>query len=269
MTSNPRLRAVLKTGCILAGLNPGLGGPPLLLFMSLPSFDSGSRLLLFAPHPDDESLGAGILLQHAVQAGAAISVVYLTDGENNPWPQRCLSRRWRLNATDRQRWAKLRRREAFAALQVLGVSPQTARFLGWPDQGIARLFHSQPETIVAQLRYLIQEWSPTHLVGSDVADRHCDHSALGEILASLFSNSGSGPADILRWSYLVHGGDANFQEEALVVPQTAPQAEVKRRAIECHQTQLMLSRRRFLAYAARPEYLREIINQPQGTLAPA
>src|SRR6185369_1868960 len=86
-----------------------------LFAVSLPSFNSSSRLLVFAPHPDDESLGTGILLQQAVAAGAAICVVYLSDGENNPWPQRALSRRWRLNATDRQRWAKLRRREAIAA----------------------------------------------------------------------------------------------------------------------------------------------------------
>ena len=83
---------------------------------SVPSFNAASRLLVFAPHPDDESLACGILLQNAVEAGAAILVIYVTDGENNPWPQRYLSRRWRLNAAARQRWAKLRRKEALAAL---------------------------------------------------------------------------------------------------------------------------------------------------------
>jgi LmbE family N-acetylglucosaminyl deacetylase len=73
--------------------------------MSLPSFNTSSRLLIVAPHPDDESLACGVLLQNAVEAGAAILVIYVTDGENNPWPQRYLSRRWRLNAADRQRWA--------------------------------------------------------------------------------------------------------------------------------------------------------------------
>jgi LmbE family N-acetylglucosaminyl deacetylase len=226
--------------------------------MSLPSFDSGCRLLLFAPHPDDESLGAGILLQHAVQAGAAVCVVYLTDGENNPWPQRCLSRRWRLNATDRQRWAKLRRREAVAALQVLGVSPQAARFLGWPDQGLAALFDAKSSNVVAQLRHLVLEWSPTDVVGSDPADRHQDHRALGRILTTLFSTPARALSGTRRWSYMIHGRNPSFLREALAVPQTGEQGEVKRRAIGCHQTQLMLSRRRFLAYAARPEFLRPV-----------
>jgi LmbE family N-acetylglucosaminyl deacetylase len=92
-----------------------------------------------------------------MEAGAAICVVYITDGENNPWPQRCLSRRWRLNPRDRQRWAKLRRREALAALGVLGVSPEDARFLGWPDQGLARRFRSDSASVLARLRYLILE----------------------------------------------------------------------------------------------------------------
>ena len=98
--------------------------------MPLPSLTSESRLLIFAPHPDDESLACGILLQHAVATGATTHVVYLTDGENNPWPQRCLSGRWRLNAADRPRWAKLRRREAIACHQTQLLLSRR-RFLGY------------------------------------------------------------------------------------------------------------------------------------------
>ena len=156
--------------------------------MSVISFAPNSRLLVFAPHPDDESLACGIVLQHAVQTGAAICVVYLTDGENNPWPQRCLTRRWRLDAADRQRWAKLRRSEALAALCVLGVSAEDARFLGWPDQGLTSLLRSDPAPTLARLRYLMMDWSPTVVVGPDVGDRHADHKAVGVMLDELFSH---------------------------------------------------------------------------------
>ncbi len=67
------------------------------LAVPVPAFTSRSRLLLFAPHPDDESLGCSILLQRAVRARAMIRVVYVTDGDDNPWPQRVLERKWRLN----------------------------------------------------------------------------------------------------------------------------------------------------------------------------
>jgi LmbE family N-acetylglucosaminyl deacetylase len=223
--------------------------------MSLPSVDSSSRLLIFAPHPDDESLACGILLQNAVAAGAAVLVIYVTDGENNPWPQRFLSRRWQLNAADRQRWAKLRRREALAALEVLGVSPEDARFLGWPDQGLGQLLESQPAVVLARLRYLTQEWSPTHIVGPDVRDRHRDHSAVGLMLERLFCRGGLISEEIHRWSYVVHGRETGFRRNAEALPQTDRQTEVKRLAIQCHRSQLMLSRGRFLGYANRPEFL--------------
>lgn len=221
-----------------------------------PALSQSSRLLVFAPHPDDESLACGVLLQHAVEAGAAVCVVYFTDGENNPWPQRYLSRRWRLNPRDRQRWAKLRRREALAALGVLGVPPEDARFLSWPDQGLARLFQSDSASVLAQLRYLIREWHPSVVVGPDIADRHTDHSTVGSLLSALFARGTTPFQDVRRWSYIVHGRDAEFLRDCKRLPQTPLQTDTKRRAIGCHQTQLMLSRRRFLSYAARPELLR-------------
>jgi len=58
--------------------------------------------MMFAAHPDDESLACSIVLQQAVRAGAAIRVVYATDGDDNPWPQRVLERKWRLNARSEQ-----------------------------------------------------------------------------------------------------------------------------------------------------------------------
>jgi LmbE family N-acetylglucosaminyl deacetylase len=215
-----------------------------------------SRLLVFAPHPDDESLACGIVLQRAVEAGAAIAVVYLTDGENNPWPQRWLSRRWRLNAADRQRWAKFRRQEAVAALRLLGVPPEDVRFLGWPDQGLARLFQANPALVQARLRYLIENWSPSDVIGPDSRDRHPDHRAMGAMLNILFAQRTPALEDVRLWSYIVHGRDAAFLRECATVPQTPSQAQTKRRAIGCHETQLTLSRRRFLSYAERPELLR-------------
>jgi LmbE family N-acetylglucosaminyl deacetylase len=222
------------------------------------ALNQSSRLLVFAPHPDDESLACGILLQRAVEAGAAICVVYITDGENNPWPQRYLSKRWRLNPRDRQRWAKLRRREALAALGVLGVSPEDARFLSWPDQGLARLFRSDSASVLARLRYLILEWAPSDVVGPDTADRHTDHKAVGTMLNALFAHGTAPFQGVRHWSYIIHGRDAGFLRDCQPVPQTPSQAETKRRAIASHQTQLMLSRRRFLSYATRPELLRSI-----------
>ena len=57
------------------------------------------------------------------------------------------------------------------------------------------------------------------------------------------------------WSYVVHGRSAAFFERAQKLPQSRIETARKKLAICCHKTQIKLSRRRFLAYANRPERL--------------
>src|SRR5438093_8677651 len=132
--------------------------------MIAPAFNSDSRLMMFAPHPDDESLACSIPLQRAVRAEAAVRVVYATDGDDNPWPQRLLERKWRLNAADRKRWGKLRRAEALAALRALGVRASDARFLALPDQGLTNLLKCDCRSTLERFAAIIRDWAPTHLL---------------------------------------------------------------------------------------------------------
>ena len=46
----------------------------------LASCPDGDRLLVFAPHPDDEIIGCGGVLLNAIEAGRDVQVVYVTDG---------------------------------------------------------------------------------------------------------------------------------------------------------------------------------------------
>ena len=115
--------------------------------------ESAQRLLVFAPHPDDESLGTAGLIQHVLARGGQVRVVFATDGDNNPWPQRYLERRWRLSIRDRQRWGTRRRDEALAALQTLGVVADDAvHFLHWPDQGLAHLLAERRHDCIQSLQ---------------------------------------------------------------------------------------------------------------------
>src|SRR6059058_480629 len=102
--------------------------------MSAPVFTSDSRLMLIAPHPDDEALACSIILQRAVRTDAPIRVVYATDGDDNPWPQR-----------------------------VLDVSASSVRFLALPDQGLTDLLKCDCRSALERFRAVIRNWSPTHL----------------------------------------------------------------------------------------------------------
>ena len=232
---------------------------PTLLLEHLPVFaptlTPRSRLMLFAPHPDDESLACSIILQRAVRAGAVIRVVYATDGDDNPWPQRVLERKWRLNATDRKRWGKLRRAEALAALRMLGVHGSASCFVGLPDQKLTALLIHDCRFALDRLAGIVADWAPTDLLLPSVSDTHPDHSALAVMIRLVLSESFSQETFTSVWSYAVHGKSPAFFERAATIRQSESETTTKLRAIRCHKSQLKLSRKRFLGYAARPERL--------------
>src|SRR5437763_13071541 len=54
--------------------------PPARPVFPLPD---ATRLMLVAPHPDDDMLGAGGLMQRVLETGGTVRVVYLTDGDGD------------------------------------------------------------------------------------------------------------------------------------------------------------------------------------------
>ena len=227
-----------------------------------PTFDSRSRLLLIAPHPDDEALACSVILQKALRAGAAIRVVYVTDGDNNPWPQRALERRWTLSPSDRQRWGNLRRAEALAALRALDFAVPDVRFLGLPDQGLTNLLLRDCDTTATRITQAIDDWSPTDILAPSLFDIHPDHNAVAVMMRLIFADFL--PAGVLHWNYLVHGRSPAFFDNAVELSSSESEIAKKREAIRCHQTQIKLSRRRFLRYAARPERFLRVERESAG-----
>ena len=80
-----------------------------------------ARVLIIAPHPDDDVIATAGLMQKTRAAGGRIRVLFVTDGENNGWPQRFMELKIFLGSTDRWRWGVLRRREAEDSLIRLGI----------------------------------------------------------------------------------------------------------------------------------------------------
>jgi LmbE family N-acetylglucosaminyl deacetylase len=230
--------------------------------LTAPTFDIRSRLMLIAPHPDDEALACSVILQQAVRAGAAIRVVYVTDGDNNPWPQRALERRWRLSASDRKRWGKLRRAEALAALHVLDIHPADVQFLALPDQGLTDLLLRDCNSALTRIAQVIDDWSPTDILGPALSDIHPDHNAVAVMMRLIFADFLA--PGVSHWNYLVHGRSSAFFDNAVELSSSESEIAKKREAIRCHQTQIKLSRRRFLRYAARPERLLRVERESAG-----
>lgn len=79
-------------------------------------------VLVIAPHPDDEVLLAGGVMQQAVEAGQQVHVVIMTNGDSS-----C------------ERDGYLREAESVAALKFLGVPERNVHFLGYPDGALEKL----------------------------------------------------------------------------------------------------------------------------------
>ncbi|MBS0583971.1 MAG: PIG-L family deacetylase [Proteobacteria bacterium] len=209
---------------------------------------AADRVLVIAPHPDDESIACGGLLLVAREAGAVGFVVALTDGDNNPWPQRWIEKRWRIDAAARARWGARRRAEAQAALDLLGIAADAREFHGLPDAALTSLLMRDAEQLVAPLRARIAAFEPTHIAFPALADRHPDHSAAH--IAVQLALLGGGRA-VRRLEYQVHGIARPLTPHAVELSDS--QRDIKRTAIACHRTQMALSGKRFLAYASSRE----------------
>lgn len=212
----------------------------------------GARLLVLAPHPDDESLAAAGLIQRARAHGAPVSVVFASDGENNPWPQRAMEHRAWIGARQRAAWGARRHDEADAALRILGVDPARVHRLGWPDGGVTRMLLDGVASMLESLRALIVRERPTVLVLPDMADRHPDHGALRVLVEMALRDMPDSQRPICL-GYLLHGHPQAGAAQRTVLALAGAELEGKRRAIAAHASQMVLSRRRFMGFASPTE----------------
>ena len=218
-----------------------------------PAFSTRTRLLVVAPHPDDETIATGLLLQQVRAAGGEVRILLLTDGDNNPWPQRWLERRLRVKPPDRRRWAQRRRAEMRQALERLGLSQASMRPLGWPDLGVSTLLLQSSGDGVAAIAREIGQFTPSLIALPSLLDRHPDHGATHVLVRLALAGQAAAPA---LYTYLVHGksGDGAFVK----IPTTPAQAANKREALLAHRSQLALSGKRMRRLAERPEHYIEL-----------
>lgn len=180
--------------------------------------------LVLAPHPDDETLGAGALIHHASRIGRLAGVVFLTDGAaSHPTA----------DAEARARLSRLRRDEAAAALDLLcGGEAVSIDHLGWLDAHPFPAGSAEFDDTVARLVAICRERGVTALAVTADHEPHCDHAAASRVAAAV-----ANVLDIDIFDYLVWGeGDPPDCRTALITP--AMPASVRAQALAAHASQL-------------------------------
>ncbi|MFC5743439.1 PIG-L deacetylase family protein [Dyella tabacisoli] len=214
------------------------------------SLNPQTRLLVIAPHPDDETIGTGGLIQQVRAAGGEVRILLLTDGDNNPWPQRWLERRLWIGAAERARWGRRRRGEVERALRKLDVPAQALHAFGWPDMGISVSLRQDFAPLLSAMTQQVQAYRPNVIALPALGDRHPDHSAAHVLLRLALTGQAELPTLL---TYLVHGHAAEQPSERMLIDSTAVQQSTKLSAMAEHHSQMALSAARMLRLAGRQE----------------
>jgi len=101
----------------------------------LPGLGPDDRVLILAPHPDDEIIACSGLIRRALKAKARVKVLFLTNGDHNEPSYLVYKKRLALFTSEFIGMGRTREKESLAALQYLGLNAADAVFLGYPDYG--------------------------------------------------------------------------------------------------------------------------------------
>ncbi len=148
-------------------------------FSDVASPSQGQKVLVFSPHPDDETIAIGGYIAQAEKNGAHVRLVLVTDGNKHH------------NGT-------VRHAEFRKATGILGVAESNLVFLDFPD---GTLEQQKPSVLFEQLKKQVDDFVPDIVLYPDSQDFHPDHSTTGKIMTQIMKTE---PQTQIAYEYLVH-----------------------------------------------------------------
>ncbi len=188
-------------------------------------FPATSRLVVVAPHPDDEILACGGLIATHVAQGGEVLIIGVTDGEASHGEAPPITR---------AALAEMRRQERLAGLRALGLSAPAVLSLALEDGQV------QPQAEVLLQRLLSELRSTDVVVSTWEQDGHPDHDAVGSAVRRACATVGcvSLAAPVWTWHWATPG-DARVPWHRLrALPLEAEFGARKQAALALHQSQL-------------------------------
>lgn len=185
----------------------------------------GGRLVVVAPHPDDEVLACGALLAMQVQRRGPVLVLAVTDGEASHGVQA---------EEGANRLGERRRLESLLGLQSLGVPPEATRRLGLPDGQVTayrEVLSSMLKDLLHPLDLVVTTWR---------LDGHPDHEATGAAVADACAARACRliEAPVWMWHWSEPGDPRVPWQRLYALPVSAAAQQLKARALAAHASQL-------------------------------
>ncbi len=189
-------------------------------------FPAQQRVCIFAPHPDDETLGCGGLLQQLAANGNPITIIHVTNGTQSH-PDSSLYSPETLNT--------IRPKESLDALKVLGIASQvTTIALDLSDGNVfteQALFQQKLATIIQPDDILVTPFR---------FDGHPDHEATGQVVTAFAKRHRLDCYQVLIWAWhWAEPADSRIAWHwAARVDLSTEQLQRKAQAIACFESQI-------------------------------
>lgn len=203
----------------------------------------GERLLVLAPHPDDEVIACGGLMALHAREGRAVRVVTATDGTKATGV-----------AGDLTDYRDRREQESRRGLGRIGVSD--VHFLRFPDRGL-------DGSVTGALREQLLEFRPDLIALPSPVEIHPDHLALARAFCELIQNDASLFADLATTRIAFYEVSQPLRPNSLL--DITSVAEAKFAAIAAHESQIEL--KDYVAYARGLNAYRAMTLPPETKLA--
>ncbi|MEO7854849.1 MAG: PIG-L family deacetylase, partial [Rubrivivax sp.] len=184
-----------------------------------------NRLVVVAPHPDDEVLGMGGMLSMHAARGGRCAIIAVTDGESS---------HSEVAGIDPAGLAKRRRYESAEGLGHLRLQQAACFRLGLPDGEVA----AHEAQLVERLVQLLQPNDTVLCTWRH--DGHPDHDASARATATACRRVGSGLFEVPIWMWhWAEPGDRRVPWERLrSVPLRSRTVHDKQLALSAHASQL-------------------------------
>lgn len=118
------------------------------------------RILVIAPHCDDETLGSGGLIQKAISQNSSIHITITTD-------------------CNKHKIGSIRKAESIKALGILGVGRSDVDFLDFPEVESNKKNNPAGMNLQDALDKEISGYQPTLIIAPHPEDTHIDHRSAG------------------------------------------------------------------------------------------
>ncbi|HEX2852743.1 MAG TPA: PIG-L family deacetylase [Opitutaceae bacterium] len=188
--------------------------------------------VVFAPHQDDETFGCGGLIARKRNEGFPVHVVFITDGSASHPGHSQFSP---------AAIAALRRREARAALAILGVESGAIHFLDAPDGTLHQLNSTQRSDLIARIAELLRQLKPDEVFLPCCPDGSSEHDAAFSFIIEALHHSHLRPA---VWQYPVWSWwnplllfRRIFSSHGRCQAPTEDYQLIKHRAVACYRSQ--------------------------------